>query len=97
MGAAFCGIGYATGAILSFGAGVLTCMISPYMMILFPLVLPTVVNVNTLDGGTFTLVSVTTFAALAMGSGIVIVFASQLRRLANSPVSYTHLTLPTKA
>lgn len=72
-------------AILSFGAGILTCIISPYMMILFPLVLPNVVDINTLNGGTFALVSVTTFAALGTGSTIVIVFASQIRRLAKSP------------
>jgi len=74
-----------TSVLVSFSAGILTCMISPYMMILFPLVLPSVVDISTLNGLSFTLISVTTFVALGTGAAIVIVFASQLRRIAQSP------------
>ncbi len=75
----------ASGLCFSFFAGVMSCAISPYMMILFPLVLPSVVDINTLNGMTFSLISVTTFTALGTGAAIIILFASQLRRLSGSP------------
>jgi len=68
-------------------AGLLTCFISPYMMILFPLVLPEMMDITEIAMPDFLIVSAVTFVALALASAIVVVFAAQLRRLAQSPRS----------
>ncbi len=62
-------------------AGILTCFISPYMMLLFPLVLPSLMNVSTIELPEFLFLAVATFAALISGSILIIVFAAQIRRL----------------
>lgn len=69
----------------SYGEGIMACAISPYMMILFPLTLPNILDTATLSGDTVTLIAVITFLALSIGSGIVILFTSQLKRIARSP------------
>lgn len=69
----------------AFGTGLMTCMISPYMMILFPLILPEMMNVTEIQMPGFLIICLTTFAALAAGAALVVVFAAQLRRIANSP------------
>lgn len=71
----------------SIGAGMCTCFISPYMMILFPLVLPEMMDIAEIHMPEFLIIALATFAALATGAGIVTVFAAQLRRLARSPKS----------
>ncbi|MGJ8624855.1 MAG: hypothetical protein ACSHW1_19100 [Yoonia sp.] len=68
----------------SIGAGIVTCAISPYMMILFPLVLPGMMNISTLQMPDFLIVAEVTFAALISGAGIIICFAAQLRRFVRS-------------
>jgi threonine/homoserine/homoserine lactone efflux protein len=68
----------------SVGAGVLTCFISPYMMILFPLVLPGILDIKTLEMPQFLYIATLTFLALAAGSILIIVFAAQLGRLSRS-------------
>ncbi len=73
------------GIFASVGAGLVTCFISPYMMILFPLVLPGMMNINTIQMPEFLIVALTTFAALAVGAGLIVGFAAQLRRLVRSP------------
>ncbi len=73
------------GILASVGAGLVTCFISPYMMILFPLVLPGMMNINTIQMPEFLIVALTTFAALAVGAGLIVGFAAQLRRLVRSP------------
>ncbi len=65
-------------------AGILTCFVSPYMMILFPLVLPEMLDIAVLQLPDFAIVGAVTFIALATGAGLVVVFAAQLRRLVRS-------------
>lgn len=69
----------------SIGAGLVTCFISPYMTILFPLVLPEMMNIELIQMPEFLIIALSTFVALAFGAGLVVVFAAQLRRLARSP------------
>lgn len=66
-------------------AGIMTCTISPYMMILFPLILPGMMDIQTIKMPDFLIIAVTTFLALATGAGLIIGFAAQLRRLVRSP------------
>lgn len=73
------------GMLASVGAGLVTCFISPYMTILFPLVLPEMMNIELIQMPQFLLIALSTFAALAFGAGLVVGFAAQLRRLARSP------------
>lgn len=65
-------------------AGILTCFISPYMMILFPLVLPELVNITEIALPDFAIAASLTFAAISAGSLIIIIFASQIGRLVTS-------------
>lgn len=65
-------------------AGFLTCAISPYMMMLFPLVLPEILDITAIKMPDFAIAAVTTFLALAIGSALIVGFAAQLRRLARS-------------
>ncbi len=65
-------------------AGSLTCLISPYMMILFPLVLPEMMDITLIEMPDFLFVALTTFVALATGAGLIVAFAAQLTRLARS-------------
>lgn len=74
-----------TGSVLSsMGAGLVTCFISPYMTMLFPLVLPELMNIALIQMPEFLIIALSTFAALMFGAGLVVVFAAQLRRLARS-------------
>lgn len=66
------------------GAGVITCFISPYMMILFPLVLPGLMDITTIQLPEFLFVGVITFTALFGGAVIIIMFAAQISRIARS-------------
>lgn len=65
-------------------AGLITCFISPYMMILFPLVLPEMMDITFIALPDFAIVGAVTFLALAVGAGIIVLGASQLRRIARS-------------
>lgn len=65
-------------------AGLLTCFISPYMMLLFPLVLPEMVDITIIEMPEFLIISLLTFASRATGAGLVVGFSAQLRRLAKS-------------
>lgn len=71
--------------IFTLGAGILTCFISPYMMVLFPLVLPGLLDITTIELPEFLILAVTTFTALVCGSVLIIAFAAQISRLARSP------------
>lgn len=71
----------------SLGAGTAACFISPYMMVLFPLVLPELVDITLIRLPDFAIVAALTFAALTAGSGVIIAFASQISRIAKSPRS----------
>lgn len=68
----------------SCAAGLFTCFISPYMMILFPLVLPEMMDITLIEMPEFLIIAVTTFLALGFGAALIVGFASQLRRLAQS-------------
>jgi threonine/homoserine/homoserine lactone efflux protein len=70
-------------------AGIMTCTISPYMMILLPLVLPELMNITTIQMPDFLIIALTTFAAFMIGVGLTIGFASQLRKLVRSPKHVT--------
>ena len=68
-------------------AGVLTCFISPYMMVLFPLVLPSLLNIQQIALPDFAIAATLTFGATSTGSLIIIVFAAQIGRLGRSEQS----------
>ena len=65
-------------------AGLITCFISPYMMILFPLVLPELMDITVIKLPDFIIVGVVTFLALASGAALIVCFAAQLHRIARS-------------
>lgn len=69
----------------SIGAGFLTCMISPYYMVLLPLTLPELMDIAVIKMPDFLIAATTTFLALTCGAGLIVVFAAQLRRIAKSP------------
>ncbi|MEP3299728.1 MAG: hypothetical protein ABJO27_25160 [Pseudoruegeria sp.] len=75
----------------SISAGVLTCFISPYMMILFPLVLPELMNITTIALPSFAVVTALTFAAISTGSRIIIFFAAQIGRVIKSQIAMRRL------
>ena len=68
----------------SFIAGLITCFLSPYMMILFPLVLPELMDITIIEMPEYLIIALTTFLAFLTGAVLVVGFASQLRRLARS-------------
>jgi len=68
-------------------AGFTTCILSPYMLILFPLLLPEVINITAIKMPDFFIISATTFLAEATAALLVVALASQLRRLTRSPRS----------
>lgn len=68
-------------------AGMATCFISPYMMILFPLVLPSMMDITAIEMPDFLIIAVTTFCAFAFGAFLIVAFAAQLTRLARSEQS----------
>ena len=65
-------------------AGFFTCFLSPYYMIILPLMLPEIADIRAIDMPEFLILSLTTFLALFIGAALVVGFASQLRRLARS-------------
>ena len=75
------------GLLSAVGVGLGTCMISPYMMVLFPLVLPEMMDVSAIEMPDFLILALTTFAGILIAAGLVVVFAAQLRRIARSPRS----------
>ncbi|MFK7901761.1 MAG: LysE family translocator [Nitratireductor sp.] len=76
------------GAICS---GVFTCFLSPYMIVLFPLVLPEIMDVSRFELKQFVSVSVVTFLGIAVGSAVLILFAAQINRIVKSPNSMQKL------
>jgi len=77
--------------VYSFCTGLITCFLSPYMMLLFPLVLPSLVDMVLITPTTFLLIWLLTFLALFGGSVLLIVFSAQIRHLVNSQRSMTLL------
>lgn len=72
---------------LAIGVGYTTCILSPYMLFLFPLVLPEVIEISVIKMPELLIISFTTFAAEATAAGLIIALAAQINRLARSPRS----------
>ncbi len=68
-------------------AGFFTCFLSPYYMIILPLMLPEIVDTRAIDMPEFLIIALTTFLALSAGAALIVGFASQLRRMVRSPRS----------
>jgi threonine/homoserine/homoserine lactone efflux protein len=64
--------------------GLATCLVSPYMMMLFPLIITDMLDFAVIRLSEFAVVSVITFLGLALGAAIVVLCAAQLRRIAQS-------------
>lgn len=64
--------------------GFVTCFLSPYYMIILPLMLPEIADIQVIEMPDFLILALTTFLALFAGAALVAGFASQLRRLARS-------------
>jgi threonine/homoserine/homoserine lactone efflux protein len=75
----------------SLGAGILTCFISPYMMILMPLVLTNLMSTTAIELSKFFILVVITFTTVVACSILIIAFASQVSRLVHSPRSMMFL------
>lgn len=54
------------------------------MMILFPLVLPELMDITTIQLPDFLIIAVVTFLALFGGAAVIIAFAAQISRIARS-------------
>jgi len=65
-------------------AGMTTCFLSPYMMVLLPLTLPEVLNLSTIEMPQFLILALVTFGGIILASAVVVIFAAQLRRLART-------------
>ncbi|MEO0357405.1 MAG: LysE family transporter [Pseudomonadota bacterium] len=68
-------------------AGLFTCFISPYMMILFPLVLPEMADITTIKMPDFLLIALSTFLSIFAAAAVVVIFAAQVRRLIRSDIA----------
>ncbi|MFT5043731.1 MAG: threonine/homoserine/homoserine lactone efflux protein [Porticoccaceae bacterium] len=71
----------------SLGAGILTCFIWPYMMILLPLVLTSLMSTTAIEPPKFFILVVITFATVIVCSVFIIALAAQISRLVSSPRS----------
>ncbi|MEP5153007.1 LysE family translocator [Planktotalea sp.] len=69
---------------LAISAGFVTCILSPYMLVLFPLVLPEVLDITVIKMPDYLIIAFVTFAAEAAAAVAVVCLASQLRRLTKS-------------
>ncbi|WP_420861280.1 LysE family translocator [Algirhabdus cladophorae] len=72
---------------LAIVAGFTTCITSPYMLVLFPLLLPEVMDITAIKMPGFFIISATTFLAEATAALMIVGLAAQLRRLTRSPRS----------
>jgi len=70
---------------LAVAAGFTTCILSPYMLVLFPLVLPEIMDITQIVMPEFLIIAATTFLAEATAAILIVGFAAQLRRIAKSP------------
>lgn len=73
-----------SGLWLAIVAGFVTCILSPYMLVLFPLVLPEVLDITMIQMPGYLIVAFTTFAAEASAAVLIVCLAAQLRRLTKS-------------
>lgn len=70
-----------SGVVLSVVAGFTTCVLSPYMLVLFPLMLPELMDLTQIVMPDYLLITATTFLAEATAAALIIGLAAQLRRL----------------
>lgn len=75
----------------SIATGLAICFISPYMMLLFPLVLPEMMDITTIQLPDFAIVGTVTFLALSTGAFLIVIFAAQIKRLVRSDFAATVL------
>lgn len=73
-----------SGFYLAVGAGFTTCILSPYMLVLFPLVLPEVMDITSVQMPQFLIITFTTFMAEATAAALIVGLAVPLRRLTRS-------------
>ena len=73
-----------SGMWLALVAGFVTCVLSPYMLVLFPLVLPEVLDITSIQMPGYLIIAFATFAAEATAAVLIICLAAQLRRLTKS-------------
>lgn len=76
-----------SGMALAVAAGFTTCVLSPYMLVLFPLVLPEVMDITVIRMPEYLIITLATFAAEATAALLVIGLAAQLVRLVRSDKS----------
>ena len=76
-----------SGMALAVSAGFTTCVLSPYMLVLFPLVLPEVMDITVIRMPEYLIITLATFAAEATAALLVIGLAAQLVRLVRSDKS----------
>ncbi len=76
-----------SGVWLAVVAGFTTCVLSPYMLVLFPLVLPEVMDITVIQMPEYLIIALTTFAAEATAAILVIGLAAQVARLVRSKKS----------
>lgn len=80
-----------SGARLAVLAGFATCVSSPYMLVLFPLILPELLDITSIQMPDFLVIAGTTFLAEAAAAGLVVLLAAQLQRLARLPRGQLYL------
>ncbi len=73
-----------SGVWLAIVAGFTACVLSPYMLVLFPLVLPEVMDITVIRMPEYLIIALTTFTAEATAAILVIGLASQVTRLVRS-------------
>ncbi len=76
-----------SGVWLAVVAGFTTCVLSPYMLVLFPLVLPEVMDITVIQMPEYLIIALTTFPAEATAAILVIGLAAQVARLVRSKKS----------
>lgn len=69
---------------LAIAAGFTTCILSPYMLVLFPLVLPEVMDIAVIRMPQYFIIVATTFIAEAAAAFMIVASAVQLKRLVKS-------------
>lgn len=58
---------------------------SPYMLVLFPLILPEVLDITNITMPGFLIITAATFLAKATATALIVVMAAQLCRLTRTP------------
>lgn len=78
-----------SGFAFALAAGFTTCILSPYMLVLFPLILPEVMDISRIVMPDFLIITFTTFMAEAVAAILIVGLAAQLRHLIRTPKAAT--------